>query len=199
MEHVWRHYNTLPSILEAHHRFSDRKTCFSAAEVLFSKYPDGFGLCLIHAHCKLTEGEIMLADGNVSKPVHVSDGTEYYPERWLPSGEPYEFTTKPTKTPSASFLEDFRATFASNTVLGLCCLEAEHTGDNQSPRIEWTEGRTNKMRKISQEDMSGDPIPTSWTIGDGITTMTWCNQYCFTESTSSGGYHKGQIVHEIMS
>jgi hypothetical protein len=197
MEHVWRHYNALPSLSEANQRFSDRATAFAAVEALFAKHPEGFGLCLIHTHCALTEGEIMLAFGAVSQPVPVSAAPEFYPERWLPSGEPFEFTTKPTtKIPSAAFLEDFRATFGSDSVLGLCVLDdAEPTdgdGDKrQVAQIEWTEGRKNKVREVTEDDMKANPIPTSWTIGDGIVTMTWCNQYCPSKTTESGSGHLG--------
>ncbi len=36
------------------------------------------------------------------------DPTQYYPDRWLASGEPYEYTARPTTASLAALLDTFR-------------------------------------------------------------------------------------------
>ncbi|EGC47661.1 hypothetical protein HCEG_06876 [Histoplasma capsulatum var. duboisii H88] len=80
-------YNTLPTLEDAEKRFVEREKLFAAVGQLLAEYGNVFGLCLVHAHCILTDDEIMLARGNVSQPEKATSLVEYYPERWLCSGE----------------------------------------------------------------------------------------------------------------
>ena len=57
-----------------------------ALAMLSARYEYAFGLCLVHAHCKLAEREIMLARGNVSQPEPMEHAPTFYPERWLSTG-----------------------------------------------------------------------------------------------------------------
>ncbi|KAF1963922.1 hypothetical protein BU23DRAFT_635940 [Bimuria novae-zelandiae CBS 107.79] len=66
MEHLWRSYNSLPTLLEANDRFKDREQLFSNLARLLSKYGNVFGVCLVHTHCELLKGEIMLEKDDVS-------------------------------------------------------------------------------------------------------------------------------------
>ena len=100
-------YNTLPTLEDAAKRFADHEDMFAAVKGLLLEYQDVFGLCLIHAHCTLADGEIMLSRGNTSEPEKVTALQGFYPERWLPSGDAYEFTTRPTIPPPTSLLEAF--------------------------------------------------------------------------------------------
>lgn len=53
-------YNTLASLGYADETFTNRQNIFEKVGSLLAAYP-AFGLCLVHAHCKLHDGEIMLA------------------------------------------------------------------------------------------------------------------------------------------
>lgn len=146
-------YNTLPSLGEAEERFVDRDAVFAAVSNLLAPYGSKFGLCLIHSHSTLYDGEIMLAQGDVSQPVLMSDtpSTSIYPDRWLPTGEAYEFTTQPTEAPPKELMAEFGRLTGSISVLGLYYAgTADH-----SIQLEWTDGR----KKLSMMP-STDP-PTS--------------------------------------
>ena len=105
---------------------SDSEATLSKLAPLFAKYKDEFGACLIHSHCKLLPGEKMIATGHVSEPVIPSADLAHFPERWLPNGEPYEFTTKPTASPPAELVAEFQKIVGSIGVLGLT-LQAPRT------------------------------------------------------------------------
>lgn len=93
-------YNALPSLVDADEGFNERAATFQIIADLLAQYKHSFGLCLVHAHCQLTEGEIMLANGNHSQPESAKEVPAFYPERWLSSVAPYEFTLRPTVGPS---------------------------------------------------------------------------------------------------
>ncbi|KAG6367251.1 hypothetical protein INS49_001437 [Diaporthe citri] len=82
-------YNELPTLGDADERFSERENIFLSVRDLLAQYNHVWGLCLVHAHCKLEKDEVMLGRGNVSQPEVASNLGEYYPERWLSSGTPY--------------------------------------------------------------------------------------------------------------
>jgi len=90
-------YNNLPSLQEARERLvsipgGPENVLKALAPVL--KYNPEFGICLVHAHCTLDNGEKMVSSGRVSEPAIVEPG-ECYPERWLANGDPYEFSSTP--------------------------------------------------------------------------------------------------------
>ncbi|KAH0536514.1 hypothetical protein FGG08_006610, partial [Glutinoglossum americanum] len=121
-------YNTLPSLGDAEKRFLDREKVFAIVRNLLAMYENAFGLCLVHAHCTLAEDEIMLARDNISQPENVSSLKEYYPERWLPSGEAYEFTTRPTISPPADLIKAFNDLTSHIGVLGLYYINGQDEG-----------------------------------------------------------------------
>jgi len=91
-------YNTLPSLQDASDRvfgIHDGLNKFlKHLAPAFASYLDEFGICLVHRHFTLQDEERMISTGLVSKP-DVRVGC--YPERWLASGEPYEFSSEPTR------------------------------------------------------------------------------------------------------
>ncbi|KAL5331526.1 hypothetical protein ACEPPN_001060 [Leptodophora sp. 'Broadleaf-Isolate-01'] len=99
MAEVSQLYNKLPTLGDADDTFVDRDNVFKILAVLLAEYGNTFGLCLVHNHCKLIEGEIMLQKGNMSQPEKLENAGVYYPNRWLSGGVPYEFTTKQSPTP----------------------------------------------------------------------------------------------------
>ena len=68
-------YNTLPTLEEADKRFVERQKMLVTISSLLASYGNKFGLCLVHTHCTLTAGEIMLANGNISGPALLTDTT----------------------------------------------------------------------------------------------------------------------------
>ncbi|KAJ7828798.1 hypothetical protein B0H13DRAFT_2117257 [Mycena leptocephala] len=142
-------YNSLPTIEEADKNFVDRTQLFSKLAPLLAAYEYKFGVCLVHAHCKLEEGEMMVASGYISEP---QKDLQCYPERWLASGEPYEFTTESTATPPAELFTEFRQL------------------------SEWTEGRKNITRVVTENE-PGD-IETGWLPGTADLTTMVCVTKC---------------------
>jgi hypothetical protein len=184
MEHLWKSYNSLPTLLEANDRFKDRERLFSNLARLLSKYENAFGVCLVHTHCELLKGEIMLETEDVSQPTMISGAGPYYPERWLPSGTPYEFTCRRTEPPPQELLDEFRAMTQDVAVLGLY-----YVGPEDRVRIEWTEGRKNIVRDIQGEDWRLNPVETAWNLGKGDPVTMACVLLCATATTEQGGYH----------
>lgn len=151
-------YNKLLSVIEADERFVNRDEVLGTLSSVFAKYDKCFGICLVHRHCELQEGEKMVADGLVSKP---EKDVECYPERWLPSGEPYEFNRKPSISPPESLFAEFREVVGDLGVLGICYIyeDAQNTG----LRVERTVGRTNITEIV--EEVNGDQVTTCWLMG----------------------------------
>ncbi|KAF1844443.1 uncharacterized protein K460DRAFT_379386 [Cucurbitaria berberidis CBS 394.84] len=184
MEHFWKSYNAFPTLLEANNRFTNRKQVFFDLTKLLSRYGNAFGVCLVHTHCGLLEGEIMLEKDDISQPVSVSEAGRYYAERWLPSGVPYEFTSRPTETPPEALFNEFKAMTQDAGVLGLY-----HVGREAVTRVEWTEGRKNMVRDIKDEDWHLSPVETAWNLGRGDPVTMVCVLLCATATTESGGYY----------
>ena len=150
--------------------FVDRTQLFSKLAPLLAAYQYQFGVCLVHAHCKLEEGEKMVASGHVSEP---QKDVPCYPERWLASGEPYEFTKEPTVAPPAALFTEFKAIVGNNDVLGLYA-----AGDDpHSEKLqEWTEGRKNITRVVTEIDP--EDIETGWLPGTADPITMACTKYC---------------------
>ncbi|KAI0444429.1 hypothetical protein F4803DRAFT_511859 [Xylaria telfairii] len=192
-----RLYNTLPSLSEANERFRNRDEIFDRLLDLLSRHQGLFDVCLIHAHCTLADGEVMLENGDVSMPVKIS-GTEHcYPVSWLPSGEPYEYTTKPTKIPPPSLFDEFRALTRDVKVLGL-----HHNSPGMTEtRIEWTEGRNNCTRRLTEEDRDIQTVETQWSLTKEFKKkpQVQCVLYCHTTTTRHGAIHLGKTSHQKVS
>ena len=191
LEQVWTCYNTLPTLLDATSRFANRDRVFSSLAKLLSQHGNIFGVCLVHAHCTLSESEIMLEEDDISQPVSVSHLKNYYPKCWLPSGEPYEFTTFPTQAPPDALVEEFRAVTEAIEVLGLYYTGVEETDEI---KLEWTEGRMNKVRKMKEEDWYEGPVETAWNLGKGDPVTMACRLLCATATTDQGGYHLSEYL-----
>ncbi|KAF2133875.1 hypothetical protein P153DRAFT_419717 [Dothidotthia symphoricarpi CBS 119687] len=122
MDNIWKSYNSLPTLLEAKDRFMNREQVFSNLTRLLSKHGNAFGVCLVHTHCTLVEGEIMLDKDDISQPVGVSETGTY----------------RRTKTPPETLLNEFRNITQEIGVLGLY-----HVASEGAEKLEWTEGRQN--------------------------------------------------------
>jgi hypothetical protein len=181
-------YNSLPSLAKADKGFSDRGRVFDALKKLLSQHGGKYGVCLVHSHCTLNEGEIMLSTDGIAQPVLVSKDQVYYPSHWLASGEPYEYTSDPTEIPPLALFEAFRSLTHDTKFLGLYYvgpLDAE-------PRIEWTEGRMNLTRKLTVDDWKVPIMETQWNLGRGYPVTMACFMFCVAKTTKSGGIHTGK-------
>jgi hypothetical protein len=176
-------YNSLPTIKEANKNFVDRTQLFSKLAPLLAAYEYKFGVCLVHAHCKLEEGEKMVASGHVSEP---QKDLQCYPERWLASGDPYEFTTEPTATPPAELFAEFKAVVGSIGLLGLYA-----AGNNPRSEIlqEWTEGRKNITRVVTATEIGPGDIETGWLPGTADPTTMRCVARCEERNTDHNHEH----------
>ncbi|KAK1579902.1 uncharacterized protein LY79DRAFT_563237 [Colletotrichum navitas] len=107
----------------------------------------------------------MYAQGDTARPVKVASLSEYHAERWLPSGPPYEYTSRLTVAPPADLLESFSELVSGIGVLGLYHIDTESGGK----MIERTEGRMNSLSPYDGSDgaESGDHLETAWNLGKG--------------------------------
>ncbi len=118
-------YNSLLDVDTADQHFPHpvRDDIFAKLKPVLQQYGNNkFGVCLIHRHCSLEEGERMVSDGDVSQPQR--DGPSY-PERWLATGEAYEFSREKTISPSEELLEKFRIIMGEIKIIGLCYIHDE--------------------------------------------------------------------------
>lgn len=149
-------YNGLLDIDTAHKLFTNRDEIFGKLGPVLQQYGNNkFGVCIVHRHCQLEEGERMVATGNVSQPE--SDGPAY-PERWLATGEAYEFSREETTSPSEELLENFRHIVGDINVLGLCYVRDEKI---DGVMLERTEDRSN-ITNIIPFDAVQNAITTAW-------------------------------------
>ncbi|KAK4494765.1 hypothetical protein PRZ48_014121 [Zasmidium cellare] len=162
MDQVWKYYSTLPDVIEADERFCDRTRLFQDIGRLLAEHGNEFGLCLVHRHCTLEEGEIMLSENGVSQPVQASLAADCYAERWLPSGQPFEFSSQSTETPSAALFSQFRALVGDDSSLGLYYAPQSSESEEMKRLLEWTEGRKNLTRQMTSDDIDLDTVETAW-------------------------------------
>lgn len=188
-------YNKLPTLEDAEKRFIDREKIFTAVGSLLAQYDNLYGLCLVHAHCTLADGEKMLSRGNISQPENFALIGNYYPERWLSTGIPYEFTTRPTVSPPAALVSEFNRLTAEIGVLGLY-----HVGDEVDTKmIEHTEGRKNIMTPFlgTDESKTASHTETAWNLGKGDPVTMSCMIICDSRTTRNGvAQHKG--MHRLL-
>ncbi|KJA21278.1 hypothetical protein HYPSUDRAFT_55554 [Hypholoma sublateritium FD-334 SS-4] len=93
---------------------------------------------------------------NVSQPER--DGPSY-PERWLATGEAYEFSREETTSPSEELLSNFRSIVGDIKVLGLFYVRSEGI---DGVMLERTEDRSNITDIISPVDATQNRITTAW-------------------------------------
>ncbi|KAL8825625.1 MAG: hypothetical protein Q9170_007720 [Blastenia crenularia] len=187
-------YNILPTLEEAETRSGERDQVFATVARLLAMYNNSFGLCLVHAHCTLADDEIMLARDSISQPEKASSVKEYYPERWLPDGTPYESTTTPTVPPPAGLIQAFNTLTSHIGVLGLYYVSDEHQGR----MIEHTEGRKNILKPSADTGQAGaadNYTETAWNLGRDDPVAMACVIICDTRSTRGGAVHKGTRTH----
>jgi hypothetical protein len=164
-------YNSLPSVDAADKMFVNRDQIFSRLAPLLAAYDNKFGLCLVHRHCALEEGEMMVATGNVTQPER---NVDCYPERWLATGEPYEFTRTPIPSPPRELFEEFQKIVHAVDVLGLFYIQDEQRSGRVA--VERTDGRKNIVELLPEGD-STNSISTGWLLGpDENPTLIACCQ-----------------------
>ncbi|PVF95387.1 hypothetical protein CPB86DRAFT_827927 [Serendipita vermifera] len=139
-------YNTLPTLKEARNQLEDKEGILSKLVPILAKYENQYGVCLVHRHCTLEEGEAMVAEGNVSQP---ETSGSYYPERWLSTGEPYEFNREPCKSPPENLLKEFQEAVGEIHVLGLFFVN--NSGKADEIAVERTEGRKNIVTIVPKD------------------------------------------------
>ncbi|KAI4220351.1 MAG: hypothetical protein L6R38_006735 [Xanthoria sp. 2 TBL-2021] len=100
---------------------------------------------MVHVPCTLVNDEILLARDNISQSEALLSSVEEYPERWLRTGEPYEFTTRPTTPPPSGLVEAFSRLAADVGILGLYYIDHH----DQDKIIEYIEGRKNISRPFN--------------------------------------------------
>lgn len=151
-------YNKLPSLAEANQKFRDRDDILKRLASVFAKHDRRFGVSLIHSHCKLEQGEKMVAEGPISQPER---NVECFPEHWLATGEAYEFTKKPTISPPSDLLTEFQSIIGDIGVLGICFVANEDRPTGIM--LERTEGRMNIIEQV--EESPSNTIATCWLLG----------------------------------
>lgn len=87
-------YNSLTTLGEAEEHFVNREPTLRALAVLLAQHEYAFGICFIHAHCKLAGGEVMLARGNVSRPEVREHASTLCPEPSLSPETSYKCTVR---------------------------------------------------------------------------------------------------------
>ena len=170
-------YNQLRLLTAANSAFIKREAIFEKASALLAKYDHKWGIGLVHRHCKLADGEIMLADGNVTEPIYRAQTGLAHPERWLSTGQPYEFTTRETEQPPAALFDEFR-TIAGDAadLLGFYHLDRSEA---DTWLVERTDGRKNIVEKATSQPVpSATMIEAGWFLGPGTRRLMMCEQYC---------------------
>jgi hypothetical protein len=192
-------YNTLPTLGYADTQFVEREPVFKQLAELLAKHNNVFGICLVHSHCKLDDTEIMLAKGDVSEPEKLANVEQFYPERWLANGTPYEFTTRQTEKPPQDLINTFlqiTREFNLQDILGFYHIEG---GKDAPAIIEWTEGRKNLTRILQEEDKSVEPVQTAWDFGRGDPVTMACTIVCDTRTTRSGNANTHKSKSSLLS
>jgi hypothetical protein len=172
-------YNSLPSLRDARERFKSIEggpgQLLKSLAPLFKNHP-GFGVCLVHTHCELTNGEKMVSTGRITEPVTIDDG-KCFPERWLSNGVPFEFNSSPTVKGGlpTELVESFYThlkSFGENDLSDLLGIYYVHDRDFDTERDEdiiWvdrTEGRTNIVEPKTREDAFNiaNAVPAAWLV-----------------------------------
>ena len=179
-------YNTLPTLGEAEDELAKQQFDNVALAYLLAKFHHEFGLYLVHAHCKLKQGEIMLAKGDVSQPTYVSDVDCYSAENWLPTGEAFEFREGETKSPPSELLNELNRLTNDTGILGLYYVGK----DIPQKKLEYSDGRKNILKPL-EEGQEKDTIETGWVASKDAPGIITCTINCDTRVTRSSSVHKG--------
>ncbi|CAE6395653.1 unnamed protein product [Rhizoctonia solani] len=175
-------YNSLPSVEDVSNAFKDRDEMFAKLAPLLAAYQLQFGVCLVHAHCALEEGEAMVANGTISRPVR---GGPQYPERWLADGTPYEFNQEPTKEPPAELIRDFELIVGKDRTLGLFYQNSPPEGQVW---LEHTKGRDNIVKLVNKDELPSH-LETGWVPGADAPLTMACTTVCEYEPVSRRHEH----------
>ena len=118
----------------------------------------------------------MLSRDNISQPENASSLKEYYPERWLPGGEAYEFSAKPTISPPPDLTKAFNDLTSHIGMLGLYYIGNQDEGK----MIEYTDGRKNILSPFTDADeaRAASHTETAWNLGKGDPVTMTCRIYC---------------------
>jgi hypothetical protein len=187
-------YNTLPTLGDADRRFTDRSSVFERLAPVLAQHQNQFGVCLVHAHCALEDGEIMVSDGDISEPKRVLSA---YPERWLSSGEPFEFSHAPVPVPSSELVKAFQEAVGEYAdLLGLC-----YAGDFKPDvvKVESTDGRKNITRDQSADADRTGCLETAWIPGTAQPVKMACFVICNMRMTRARVTHTGGTWHTHVS
>ncbi|THU75594.1 hypothetical protein K435DRAFT_974760 [Dendrothele bispora CBS 962.96] len=175
-----------------------RQRIFPEIGKLLESFGRLWGVNLVHTHCTLAEGEVMLARGNVSQPEPLSNEMRIYPERWLSDGRAFEFTTEYTESPPPELLEKFRELIGNYSgVLGLYYAGSYNDQPDATIILEHTDGRKNITNVVSAACATGN-TQTAW-LPDGsgaLPVQMACTLWCDTRNTRNGSVHKGTQSHQ---
>lgn len=143
---------------------------------LLKKYDYKYGICLVHRHCELEDGEIMISTGNIAQPERAA---EYYPDRWLATGEAYEFSDEPSEAPPQDLLEEFQNYIQGIDVLGL--FYVREVPEDGYVFSESTHGRKNVLETVRVDDPSPKLVASydsAWVPGHPNRTMSTTGTCC---------------------
>ncbi|KAF8165649.1 hypothetical protein B0H34DRAFT_794019 [Crassisporium funariophilum] len=162
-------YSSLPNIDDAHRAFVDRDILLKLVPI-FANHKD-FGVCLVHRHTVLEEGELMVTRGRVTQPERITDA---YPHSWVRSGKPFEYNAVWTPDLPQTLLQDFQKIVAEESggvntvdgmsVLGICYAPQFEEAVRGDILVERTEERANiiDIVELTEELELKNTIPTSW-------------------------------------
>ncbi|KAL1413844.1 hypothetical protein Q8F55_001628 [Vanrija albida] len=162
------YYSALPTVDQAHESLS--RVQFDAIKSKVGKlllpYGDAFGMCLVHHHFDLFEGEVM-AEGKdgVCKPHLKSSGETFYPKRYDRNGKAYEFSTLAQEGIPDMLFEAFRAIVPEEAHLGLYSRQGD---DEDADVVEVTSGgdkeRVHRLVPRAPEHDNEIIMTTSWFV-----------------------------------
>ncbi|KAF8875342.1 hypothetical protein CPB84DRAFT_446990 [Gymnopilus junonius] len=184
-------YNALPLIQHSSARFDEqlasarlsRTEFFSELAPLFEEkgYTKQYAVCLVHRHFLLEEGERMVANNKSSAPTR-DKSDNIIPERWLKTGEPFEYrviddVNPLSPPPSVDFFAKFKSVldrFAID-VLGICAIPRD-----ELPPGYWlleTQGIGERELLTNRVPFASDVKSTfhsSWVMEKGGTVLKYC-------------------------
>jgi hypothetical protein len=180
-------YNTLPNLGEAEKKLAGQQ--FDSVDLanLLAAYSYEFSIyLLVHAYCRLVEEEIMLANGNISEPKHVSGVDGYYSENRLASGETFEFRRSATKAPSPGVLAELNRLTKSIGVLEPCYISEV----DPDKKLKYTDGRKDILWPFEEGHRGEDTTETGWAAIKGAPGILTCTINCNTRITRSSSVYK---------
>jgi hypothetical protein len=179
----WLIYNSLPFLDTADNNFLPHREILSDAELilLFKKY-HRYGVCLVHRHYDIEIGELVVTDGDTTRPLPQENGS-YYPERWLPDGTAYEFNTKRGEDQlDEMFLKKFQEILKKYNGLKSLGIFFIHSGPKPGRvMLEETDVVT-RLSTTKEVECGGYPmesIETNWIPGSSVTPLFCiCTPHC---------------------